>query len=70
MIVPGSTGCLVDGHPPDPARLAAAMVAYARDPSRREREGRAARAHVVEAFAGPAHGRAVYAEMARAAGKA
>jgi glycosyltransferase involved in cell wall biosynthesis len=45
----GRTGVLVP--PRDSSALADAMRAYLRDPARRSRDGRAARAHVVDRFA-------------------
>lgn len=68
MVRDGVTGTLL---PPAPstARFAEAMGAYLRDPERLAREGAAARAAVLEAFDGRAHGRAILAEIHRAAGR-
>ncbi|HEU4619932.1 MAG TPA: glycosyltransferase, partial [Gammaproteobacteria bacterium] len=48
LVQPGCTGRLVP--PADPASLAAAIVAYAREPSARSQHGREARARVLEHF--------------------
>lgn len=78
MIEPGVTGELVPFEQDEPSRAGASAVAvdrmadafvrYARDPSLRERQGRAARERIVRDFDARAHGRRIQEEILTASG--
>jgi glycosyltransferase involved in cell wall biosynthesis len=78
MLDHGATGELVafepshdGGEGASPAaveRMADAFVRYVRDPSMRERHGRAARARIVRDFDARAHARRIQNEIVRTAG--
>ena len=67
MVKPGETGALVRGPPPDVPELAAAMLAYLRDPALRASHGAAGRARVEREFAAERHARTLLREMRRVA---
>jgi glycosyltransferase involved in cell wall biosynthesis len=67
MLEDGTAGTLVRGVPPDVPGLAEAMLRYARDPDRRTRHGKAARARVVRDFDGVTQARKIQDEIVRAA---
>jgi glycosyltransferase involved in cell wall biosynthesis len=63
------TGLLVNGHPPDTAGLAAALLRYARDADLRRRHGAAGRQRAERQFDSRPHAARIQAELFRAAGR-
>lgn len=67
MVVPGVTGLLANGRPPDIDGLAEHMLTYVSRPDLREEHGMAARRRAVHEFDSVVHGQRIQRELVEAA---